>query len=188
MIINNNDDPIAWTWFLKHSYHVLTNSLQPPNLSVLWNFGLKFVTRMTGATQYDVAVLNDDAIVPPGWFDAVSGAMRAFDASAGCSDPDGTLRAPVHHRKIGPVGLDRRLVGYAFILRGEHNIRANEDIHWYFSDDHIDYSARELGGTVMIPGFPVEHLHPNGQMTPELNARVAIDAQNFKDRWGVMPW
>jgi hypothetical protein len=176
--------------------------MQPPNLSALWNAGLdrieeswvngkyKYWTRASRESnpRWDVAILNDDAIVPPGWFDAVSWDMRAFDASAGCSDPDGTLRAPVHHRKIGPVGLDRRLVGYAFILRGEHDIRANEDIHWYFSDDHIDYSARELGGTVMIPGFPVEHLHPNGQMSAELSARVAIDARNFKDRWGVMPW
>jgi hypothetical protein len=138
--------------------------------------------------QWDIAILNDDAIVPPGWFDAVSEVMRVFDASAGCSDPDGTLRAPIHHRKVGPVGLDRRLVGYAFILRGEHNIRANEDLHWYFTDDHIDYAAREEGGTVMVPGFPVQHLHPNGQMTPELSARIAVDAQNFKDRWGIMPW
>lgn len=160
---------------------------QPPNLSAMWNEGLEWAGRW-GNLKWDVAILNDDAIVPPGWFDAVSQAMRAFDAAAGCSDPDGTLHAPIHHRKIGPVGLDRRLVGYAFMLAGEKGVRANEDLHWYFTDDHIDYASREAGGTVMIPGFPVQHLHPNGQISLEIAARIPVDAQNFKDRWGVMPW
>jgi hypothetical protein len=74
------------------------------------------------------------------------------------------------------------------MLRGESRIRADEDIHWYFSDDHIDYTARLNGGTVMMPGFPVQHLHPNGQVSLELGQRIAIDAKVFKEKWGIMPW
>jgi hypothetical protein len=40
---------------------------------------------------------------------------------------------------------------------------------------------------VMIPGFQVQHLHPNGQMTGELQEQVSRDATRFKEIYGMMP-
>lgn len=171
----------------QDNWSTIVDTNGPPNISRWWNRGLFFISRnnfLRPEWTYDVAVLNDDALVPDGWFDAVSAGMRAEGAAAGCSGGSGV----VVHRQPGPVGLETRMQGFAFMLAGEKGIVANESLHWYFSDDHIDWSARMAGGMVMIPGFPVEHLHPNAQMTAELHAQTAIDAQRFVDIWGMRPW
>jgi glycosyltransferase involved in cell wall biosynthesis len=170
---------------IPYGTSVLYHEEQPPNLSKLWNMGLDYVENfVTNVTDvWDVVILNDDAIVPEGWFDAVSEGMRKVGAAAGCSGP-----ASAHHTEPGPVPLWTRLQGFAFVLAGERGLRANEDIHWYFTDDYLDWESRKLGGMVMVPGFPVDHLHPNGQMTPELHAQCAKDAQTFVDIYGMRPW
>jgi hypothetical protein len=160
------------------------------NISKWWNLGLNLIegkARDKGQVQWDVAVLNDDAIVPPGWMDAVSSAMREQKAAAGCS---GGTAVPhqVLHQEPGPVGLITRMKGFAFVLAGEKGLRANEKLTWYFSDDHVDWMARKLGGMVMVPGLGVDHLHPNAQMTPQMQAQVAQDAADFYGYWGMRPW
>jgi hypothetical protein len=162
----------------------------PPNISRWWNLGLEVCAQVMSLNEgdtpgrYDVAILNDDVIVPPGWFEAVSDGMREHAGAAGCSGGSGI----VVHRAPGPVPLHTRLQGFAFILAGEKNIRANEEMRWYFSDDYVDWKAREAGGMVMIPGYSVNHLHPNEQMTGELHQFSAEDAAKFKEIWGIMPW
>jgi len=95
---------------------------------------------------------------------------------------------PVFHTHVGPVPLQTRLQGFAFILPGEQGLRANEDLRWYFSDDWIDWEARRRGGMVMIPHMNVTHLYPNQQMTPELQVFCAEDAAKFHALYGQMPW
>ena len=168
---------------------VLRDLRRPPNISRWWNQGLhtaKLVMDQVQDTEYDVAVLNDDVIVPPGWFDAVSNGMRFYGGAAGCSG--GPYANPIIHHVTGPVDLSTRLQGYAFILAGEKGIRANEDLRWYFSDDYVDWKAREAGGTVMVGGNHVNHLYPNAQMTPELHVICGEDAGKFLSIWGRMPW
>jgi hypothetical protein len=167
------------------------------NISRWWNNGLNIVVRHiqqriiagTGVldipTKWDVAIINDDVIVPEGWFDAVSGKMREMRAAAACSGGSGM---PVLHTHPGPVGLDTRMQGFAFIVAGELGLRANEDLKWYFTDDYMDWESRKLGGMVMVPGLHVQHLYPNGQMTPEIHAQTAVDAQTFVDLYGQRPW
>jgi len=180
IVIDNGDvDPV-----IDHETAVIRDPQQPPNLSRLWNLGLTAATIM-GEPKWDVAILNDDAIVPEGWFDAVATKMREMQAAAACS---GGYTMPVLHTRPGPVGLATRMQGYAFVLRGELDLRANEDLHWYFTDDYLDWESRKLGGMVMVPGFHVQHLYPNGQMTPELNEQCARDAQTFVDIYGMRPW
>lgn len=163
------------------------------NISTWWNMGLDFArTQIRHSThdfvprKWDVALINDDVIVPEGWFDAVSGTMRQLQAAAACSG--GTSGMPVLHTQPGPVPLSTRMQGFAFIVAGEHGLRANEDLNWYFTDDFMDWESRKLGGMVMVPGFHVQHLYPNGQMTPELQAQTAVDAQTFVDIYGMRPW
>jgi len=167
---------------------VIDRGGRPPNLSKIWNAGLiacaQDAKRM-GCDKWDVAILNDDAIIPEGWYEAVSHKMREMRVAAACS---GAVAMPVLHTHAGPVDLATRMQGYAFLLRGELGLRANEDLHWYFTDDYLDWESRKLGGMVMVPGFPVDHLFPNGQMTAELQAQCAIDAQTFVDLYGMRPW
>jgi glycosyltransferase involved in cell wall biosynthesis len=185
-IINNGDDALSGVdvadWGGVNAM-VRDFEMQPPNLSLIWNLGLDHCAEDVRHTEWDVAILNDDAIVPEGWFDAVSNGMRAVSGAAGCSGPTGAV-----HTVPGPVPLHTRLVGYAFILAGELGLRANEDIHWFFSDDWMDWESRKMGGMVMVPGFQVNHLYPNGQVTPELQVQIAKDAQTFADIYGMRPW
>lgn len=171
---------------------VAVRDLRPPNISRWWNQGLELAQTVMGMLgedepgRYDVAIINDDVIVPPGWFDAVCSGLREYAAAAACSGGGSVF--PLVQRDPGAVPLDRRMQGFAFMLAGEKNIRANEDLRWYFSDDYIDWVAREQGGMVMIPGYSVQHLYPNGQMTGELHQMCAEDAGKFQSLWGRMPW
>jgi hypothetical protein len=163
---------------------------QELNISQWWNEGLLTARNHNdhwdNAEQWDVAILNDDAIVPAGWFEAVSSAMREHGAAAACS---GRTSYPMLLDTPGPFpGWPNPLTGYAFMLAGEKSLRANEDLHWYFTDNYIDWESRKLGGTVVIPGFPVQHLYPNGQMDHDIQVRTEVDAQVFVDLYGMRPW
>jgi hypothetical protein len=165
---------------------------EPANISAWWNNGLESARDISrydfpDREAWDVAVLNDDAIVPEGWFDAVSTTMREYGAAAACSCGP---RATQLFTEPGPIaGNSNPMEGFAFILAGEKGLRANEDLHWYFSDNYIDWESRKLGGMVAVSGWPVRHLHANAQMGHDLIARVPVDAQNFVDLYGGMrPW
>ncbi len=163
---------------------------KPPNISRWWNQGLDICKAIVDVNEfdpiYDVAILNDDVIVPSGWFDAVSEGMREEGCVAACSG--GPYANRIIHKQPHAVALNTRLQGFAFILAGEKGIRANEHLHWYFSDDFVDWTARQQGGMVMVPGLQVNHLYPNGQMTGELQELCAQDAATFHAMWGRMPW
>lgn len=161
-------------------------SLKEVNISRWWNLGLNWTQRQVDAPKWDVAVINDDAIVPEGWFDAVSATMRQLGVAAGCSGS--TAGMSVLHTVAGPVNLATRMQGFAFMLAGERGLRANEQLKWFFTDDYIDWESRKLGGMVMVNGFHVKHLHENGQVTPEIQAQIAVDAQTFVDLYGMRPW
>lgn len=190
VIINNGD--FIDEYFVGSGDHVLivdAEVMDPPNLSMYWNMGIDLAKKFAlanKAAKWDVAVINDDAIVPEGWFDVVSGTMRSMQVAAACSG--GRYPYPILHSKPGPVALDTRMQGFAFMLAGEKGATCNEQIYWYFTDDHLDWLSRQLGGMVMVPGYHVNHLHPNGQVTPEINEQIAKDAQTFFDYWKMRPW
>lgn len=189
LVIDNGDedkmpdpsDDHTWT-----SYYLLHDETQPVNLSSLWNQGLDWVeadARRMGVDAWDVAVLNDDVILRPGWFAAVSEAMRKNGASAGC-----TGGVTVTHRKAGPVGLHARMQGWAFMLRGERGLRADESMAWWYADDDLGWRAADDGGMSMVRGPEAYNRFPNGQMTPERHEQAAKDAARFEEKWGRLPW
>jgi hypothetical protein len=165
------------------------------NISVWWNAGLNRVERrvtqpIAGGQivlqhKWDVAVLNDDAIVPEGWFDAVAGTIRQMGVAAGCSGAHGM---PVLHTQDVAPPLQTRMQGFAFILAGELGLRADEQFIWYCGDDDLGRRAAVAGGMVMVPGFPVEHLYPNGQVSGKLMSAIPGDMQRYVDKWGQRPW
>lgn len=169
--------------------HYFTTFWRPDPFSLyrIWNFGIRLArNRAPEGRPYNIAVINDDAIVPPGWVETVSGIMRTVGAAAGCSGLE--LVAPIIHSKAEPVSLFTRMTGWAFILQGESGLEANERYTWWFGDDDLDWRARQAGGMVRIPGLRVENRFENGQMTPELQAAAHLDGLTFKQIWGQMPW
>lgn len=166
--------------------------IDPPNISTLWNMGLEFAetgATMHGTDHWDVAVLNSDVTVPPGWIGTLSDAMRSTTAVLAYPDQHGG-RKQILHMKAGPIDLRQRITGYAFMLRGEAEQRFDEDLAWWYGDDAADWWARERGGALLVPGIPVEHRCPNGSLyeRPELREQTARDRATFKAKWGRTPW
>jgi hypothetical protein len=178
---------------------ILYDAEQPPNLSRLWNLGLKQARWVMfhhnlldeAVPRCDLAVLNDDAVPPPGWFDAVAGAMRSTGAMAGCNDPfdqmgPGQIRV---HGPDGPPGLHCRIAGWAMMLRGEWpGARFDEAMRWNFSDDDLSYRARREGGLVHVGGVQVQNTLADTSTRGVLAEQAGHDRAAFVAKHGVQPW
>lgn len=170
----------------------VTAPMDPPNISTLWNIGLALAdaaARRVGAGQWDIAVLNSDVVVPAGWVEALSSAMRSTTAVLAYPDQHGGTRQ-ILHTKAGPVDLRTRLTGYAFLMRGENALRFDESMQWWYSDDDIFWRGCEMGGALLVPELAVEHRCPNGSMyeRPELQVQAGRDRETFIAKWGRPPW
>jgi hypothetical protein len=189
-IIDNGSEPPVHEYDLgvdPMQVVVIRDSEQPPNLSRLWNLGLDQIA-MTSAPSHKVAILNDDTRIPPGWFDAVAEAMDRTGAAAGCSSPwEGRLTQEL--LKVTPdTDLMNRMVGWAFMLRGDAWVRADEKLRWWWGDTDMDWKARGLGGTVIIPTHRVDNLYPNASTTGVLAEQAGRDRGTFQEIWGWNPW
>jgi hypothetical protein len=166
--------------------------MDPPNISALWNVGLadaELSAYRVGAPQWDVAVLNSDVVVPANWVETLSTAMRTTTAVLAYPDQHGGTRQ-ILHTKAEPIDLRQRITGYAYMLRGEAGLRLDESMAWWYSDDSLDWEAREKGGALLVPGIPVEHRCPNASMyeRPELQEQAGRDRETFRKKWGRTPW
>ncbi|NEB70325.1 hypothetical protein G3I39_25190 [Streptomyces fulvissimus] len=186
-------DPDQWSRRADGSARVRSAvaEMDPPNISQLWNIGLwlaGYEARMRSAETWDVAILNSDVIVPEGWMDALSSAMRSTTAVLAYPDQFGGQQQ-ILHTKAEPVDLRQRITGYAYMLRGEAGLRLDESMAWWYSDDSLDWTARELGGSLLVPGIPVQHLDPNGSTNArvELQEQAGRDRETFITRWGRAP-
>lgn len=167
---------------------------QPPNLSRLWNVGLARVRRAYEASmirKWNVAILNDDAIPPPGWFDAVAGAMRDHGADAASSDPFDQMPVGMAARMGAgaPMSVHTRLAGWAMMLRGEwEGARFDERLRWWFGDDELSLRAREAGGLVHVGGFPVPNTGADSSTRGVLAEQAGRDRATFVQITGRQPW
>jgi glycosyltransferase involved in cell wall biosynthesis len=162
---------------------------QPPNLAKFWNMGLDFFQTWFDGRPHDVAALCDDAIVPTGWFAAVTEAMRETNATAGSSDPFGINNGPIVKYHMDS-DIMRRMCSWAFVVDNTRQIRADESMHWWWFDTDFDIACRLNGGTVLISGYPVPNAQP-GYYTnakPELTAQAGVDGQIFAAKHGRIPW
>jgi hypothetical protein len=191
IVIDNASEPPV----VNHREHVtlIRDDEQPPNLSRLWNVGIDLAARFAvseDAGCWDVAIVNDDAVIRPGWWYAVSTAMRARSAAAGSSDPFQSLpmNSVVTYGANAPMGVATRLTGWAFILRGEYGIRADERLRWWYGDDLISLHARQAGGIVHVGGYPVANLYANLSTNGALAEQAARDRAMFVELTGREPW
>jgi hypothetical protein len=169
---------------------VIVDGEQPPNLSRLWNLGLDETAKdatEAGLAEWDVAILNDDAVVPDGWYGACAAGMRQACAAAACSDPHGRLAAPLLKTKPDR-DVFTRMCGWAFVLRGELRFRFDERFRWWFGDSDADWWARAAGGMVVIPGYPVGNRWANSTTTGVLAEQAGRDRAAFAAKHGSVPW
>lgn len=165
---------------------------QPPNLSKLWNLGLEEVaqqfdddTQTYLQAEYYVAILNDDALVPPGWFDHVIATMKATGAAAGCTSE----HADAMRLHLGALrSVFDRITGWAFVLDGRAGIQADDELRWWYGDTAIDMRARKRGGLVISPGPIVVNRYPNLSTRGVLAEQAGRDRAVFIDKYGPVPW
>lgn len=162
------------------------------NISRWWNVGIDAARQHAredlDAHQWDVVVLNDDAIVPEGWVEWVSGHMRHMKVAAVSTGP---VSLPVLHTRPRPTPLHQRMAGFAFMLAGELGVRADETLQWWCGDNDIDMQSRLKGGTLILPevkGMAIRHLFPDQSTVGEQAAQTAVDMERFVARWGWRPW
>lgn len=160
------------------------------NISHWWNVGIDWAAEYAQAAEvetWDVAVINDDVILPTTWMCYVADDMRALGCVAACSGA--RIQAPIIHRQAAPVDVFTRLQGFAFVLAGESGLRLDEEnFTWYFGDDDLGARAAAAGGMAMMPGCDVQHLYPNSQVTGEIQVQIGSDGQRFREKWGWLPW
>jgi len=198
-IVDNGSDPAitpeTWgmmEWWDEGKVGVTRYDEDPPNISRLWNHGLDMVTDEANALfdgDWDVAVLNSDVRVPHDWFSRLSAAMRSTPAVLAYPDQHGGQRQMLH-MEAKPIPLTQRITGFAYMMRGEAGLRLDESMAWWYSDDDLDWTARERGGALLVPGLSVEHRDPNGSTNArtELQVQAGLDRQTFADKWGRTPW
>lgn len=197
VIDNASDPPISRASILpavglEDDYQLLLVQVpdQPPNLSYLWNVGIGLVEKLRDrADSCGIAVLCDDAIVPPGWFAAVADAMTATGAAIGCSNPWGHAHAP--RLKTEPDrSLMERMPGWAWVLNPDSGVRPDESLRWWWGDTDMDWQARHAGGMVMIGGYPVPNERPNDftVSVPGLATQAGQDGETFAAKWSYRPW
>jgi len=168
---------------------VIRNNQQPPNLSKLWNLGLAAVERYAAAceiAEWDVAILNDDAIPYPDWMDRVCAGIRSTTAIAGCTIP--TVPRQILLGPEAKFGIGTRVTGWAFVVRGEEFYRFDETLVWWCGDDDLSAYARNNGGLVMVPGAEVPNTLANSTTVGANLAQSAVDMQTFVNKHGRRPW
>lgn len=191
-IVDNASDPMVADEGAFRDKKIVIDYIpdQPPNLSRLWNIGIDWAARVaevTGKVEWNTVILNDDAEVSPGWVQALSNAMRETGTMAACHAPFGGRSRYVWGPGTVP-GVATRLTGWAFMLRGEAGLRADEQFQWLCGDDDLSFQAREAGGIVQVPGYPALNRYPD-QSTRGILAEIGSqDMQRFVDKYGVRPW
>lgn len=186
------------------------------NISVWWNTGLAIAAAHAaygGHSEWNTLVMNDDVIAPSHLTKTLDVAMRS-DLAVTVTDPGDVLnlmRAEryrlfpgvrptlvypnafddrwVLNTRPGSVDLRTRITGWCFMLRGEDWIFADQRMAWWYSDDSLDWTARQRGGALCVPGCAVTHLYP-GKMTgesAELTEQTHRDRETFNRIWSGVP-
>lgn len=198
IIVDNASSPaVAMDWFGESITSVadliiVRDDEQPPNLSRLWNVGLDVATAHASqrdAARWDVAILNDDTVLPSGWYDSISTALRDHPTAAiACGAPGDWIHAPIFHTDPRTSNIMTRMTPWAFVTRGELSIRADESLRWWWGDTDFEWQARQRGGVLIIPGHIAMNSLANSTTHGVLAEQAGRDGETFRQKWGWRPW
>lgn len=160
---------------------------EPKNISRWWNQGLSRADMIQWdsedvGNEYVVAVINDDVVTNPGLVQGLADAIIRHDVVTSFPDVWGVGHDVVLHQ---PSGL--RMSGYCFALRGRANLRADESMQWWFSDNDIEHQALQAGGVALVGGLTIQHLYPSSTTIGELAEQAGRDGATFVAKWGYAP-
>lgn len=162
---------------------VIRDEEQPPNLSRFWNVMLDRCAELAkDEPTWDVAVFNDDAVVPAGWYNAVATGLREHPTAviAHTSPTSPLLLTELHNDPAN------RMTPHAFVIRGELGMRSDEDMRWWFFDTDLDLRARQAGGVLSVAGPRVINSQANSTTVGVLAEQAEKDRVTFEAKWGQL--
>jgi hypothetical protein len=163
---------------------VIRDEEQPPNLARFWNLMFDRCAELAKTTspgiapQWNIAVLNDDAVVPAGWYDACADGLLQTGAIIAHTNP--TSPALLKRLFHNP---NNRMCPHAFVIRGEVGLRADESMKWWYQDTDLDFQARQLGGVLSVPGPRVVNSLANSTTVGPLAEQAEKDRAVFEGKW-----
>lgn len=166
----------------KALVEVIRDEEQPPHLSRFWNVMLDACAHDAAEhehEQYDVAVFNDDAVVPAGWYDACANGLRAHPTAvvAHTSPTTPDLLTELH------LDHGNRMTPHAFVVRGEVGMRSDESMRWWYFDNDFDWRARQNGGVLSVPGPLAVNALANTTTRGPLAEQAERDRVAFEKKW-----
>jgi hypothetical protein len=159
--------------------YLMWDDEQPPHLSRFWNVMLDRVKELaSGEDQWNVAILNDDALVPAGWYDACAKELRGGDTQVTHTEPTSPpLLTRLHNNPRN------RMCPHAIVVRGEAGQRADEAMRWWYFDTDWDLTARQNGGVLSVPGPRVVNSLANSTTVGPLAEQAEKDRAVFEAKW-----
>ncbi|MDQ3695138.1 MAG: glycosyltransferase [Chloroflexota bacterium] len=177
VIIVDNGSTIPARDVFSNSARVVEHSTR--NISALWNVGLDAVAAEQ-IGPYNVAVLNNDLSLPPGFLTGLANGLRAR--------PTHLIAYPDHEHRLPPGICDSvgRMSGFAFMLRGEFGLRLDPQFVWWFGDDDLERRARAVGEVVCVGGVHLDLLESNLSTStdPDLGVLTLQDQARYEAKWG----
>lgn len=185
IVLDNNDVEMQPGEYLPKTT-VVPYAKRPPNISEMWNIGIDFFSTVED-TEWNILIVNDDVVCPDNLVFTLETALR--DSSAALAYPNQFTDEAILHTVAKPTPFEKKIAGFCFMLRGEQGLRLDESLVWWFGDDDLDWTCRQLGGSYMVPGCRVEHRDPDGntKRNPLLTAQAVRDQARFKQKWGRIP-
>lgn len=161
---------------------VIGDDEQPPNLARFWNLLFDRCAELAkerGEDEWDVAVFNDDSVVPGGWFNACAQALREHPTAViAHTDPTSPALLTDLHNQPG-----NRMCPHAFVIRGEAGLCADENLRWWYQDSDLDWQARLSGGVLSVAGPRAVNALANTTTRGDLVEQAQRDREAFEKKW-----
>jgi hypothetical protein len=171
---------------------VIRDEEQPPNLARFWNVMFERCADEEPLADsqntpwfkpaWDVAVLNDDSVVPPGWYNTVAMALREHKTAVVAHTGDRPIPAPDLLTDFN-FARSRRMAPHGFVVRGEAGLRADESMRWWYFDDDFCRQAIQAGGVLGVPGPVVVNAQANQSTSGVLVEQAEKDRATFEAKW-----
>lgn len=194
VIDNASDEPLSDLWLRTQAnvdVTIVADDEQPPHLYRMWNKAFDMIDlverQMMRHTAWDVAVFNDDTVIPTCWYDYVAAALRGTSHQPAIACTTGRQHLPILKTQVDG-NIATRMTPWAFVMRGELNLRADESMRWWWGDTDLDWQACTAGGVLLLPGYETRNVLANSTTHGVLAEQAGHDGRTFAAKWGTRPW
>lgn len=161
------------------------------NMAKWWNMGLEYASKKAKGKPYEVFVFESSTFATQSTVIQLATALRENDLAAVSPDrwdtlPEGQI---LIERELKPLdNMAHRMTGYAFMLKGELELRADPKFRNWYPDDDLEWQARKAGGVGMLGHVTVGHPKYGSPLSPMLQKFADEDLVKFKNKWGYAPY